>query len=120
MFGRKRDKAHIASLEASLKNLCNDYNNEVNRLTCEHNATTAKLTRDLRELDQLIYQMSQSGNADQLRSAVARAWAITEPRMREESNRINELLIPEIVKTYANHSTQQPSTAPDQRRIAKS
>lgn len=58
------------------------------------------LVRDLREMDQLVYQMATAGSAEQLRSAVARAWAITEKRMQAESNRITELLEPEIRKVY--------------------
>lgn len=56
--------------------------------------------RDLREMDQLVYQMQTAGTPDQLRSAVQRAWAITEKRMRAESNRITELLEPELRKVY--------------------
>lgn len=59
-----------------------------------------QLVRDVREMDQLVFQMAQAGTPDQLRSAVARAWAITEARMRAESNRITEMLTPEIKKVY--------------------
>lgn len=61
-----------------------------------------QLVRDIREMDQLVFQMSQAGSAEQLRSAVARAWAITEARMRKESNRITEILIPELKKVYGD------------------
>lgn len=65
--------------------------------------TIEKLVRDLREMDQLVYQMQTSGSADQLRSAVNRAWAITQSRMRAESDRIADILIPEIKKVYSEH-----------------
>lgn len=67
-------------------------------------ATITQLVRDLREMDQLVYQMAQSGYPEQLRSAVTRAWAITESRMRRESNRIADLLIPEIKEVYTEPS----------------
>jgi hypothetical protein len=56
--------------------------------------------RELREMDQLVYQMATAGSPEQLRSAVARAWAITEQRMRAESNRIGAIMEQEIRKTY--------------------
>lgn len=82
-------------------------------------ADTLKLTRDLREMDQLVYQMSQSGNAEQLRSAVARAWIITEKRMQAESKRIQAVLIPEIKAAYANHETELTAPSEHHRRLTK-
>lgn len=74
----------------------------LNRELARLDATNTQLVRDIREMDQLVYQMSQAGSAEQLRSAVARAWAITEARMRKESNRITEILIPELKKVYGD------------------
>lgn len=73
------------------------------------------LVRDLREMDQLVYQMQTAGNPDQLRSAVQRAWAITEKRMRAESDRIGALMETEIRKTYSEPTVIQH----DAERIAK-
>lgn len=108
-----REKRSPAELELEV---------ELARTICacaQADATITKLTRDLREMDQLVYQMAQSGFPEQLRQAVAKAWAITEKRMQAESKRINDLLIPEVVKTYANHETQQPLAKADQRLITK-
>lgn len=74
-----------------------------------------KLVRDIREMDQLVYQMSQATSAEQLRSTLARAWAITEKRMQAESARIADILIPEIKKVYT-----EPSLPKSQARITKS
>jgi vacuolar-type H+-ATPase subunit D/Vma8 len=60
-----------------------------------------QLVRDLREMDQLVYQMNAAGYPDQMRSAISRAWTITEKRMQAESARIASVLIPEIKKVYS-------------------
>lgn len=65
-----------------------------------HDEQITAFIRDLREMDQLVYQMQTSGSPDQLRSAINRAWAITEKRMQAESKRIESVLIPEIKKAY--------------------
>jgi hypothetical protein len=77
-----------------------------------------KLTRDLREMDQLVYQMQTAGSADQLRFAVSRAWAITEQRMRVESDRIANVLIPEIKKAYTNPALNESPIGPSVRTIS--
>lgn len=76
-----------------------------------------QLVRDVREMDQLVYQMSQATSADQLRSTIARAWAITEKRMQTESARIAAVLIPEIKKVYTEPRANLPKP---QGRITKS
>jgi hypothetical protein len=73
------------------------------------------LLRELREMDQLVYQMQTAGSAEQLRSAVARAWAITEKRMRAESDRIGAIMEQEIRKTYIEPSLMER----DAERFAK-
>jgi hypothetical protein len=76
---------------------------EIDRLE----AANTQLVRDLREMDQLVYQMNAAGYPDQMRSAISRAWAITEKRMQAESARIASVLIPEIKKVYS-----EPKPAP--------
>ena len=74
-----------------------------------------KLVRDLREMDQLIYQMGQATDAHTLRMLLQRALAITNERIRRESDRIADLLIPEIKKVYIEDSsctTKPPLAAP--------
>ena len=66
-----------------------------------------KLVRDLREMDQLVYQMGQATSASQLRPLIARALEITNERMRRESDRIADLLIPEIKKVYGGEGQKQ-------------
>lgn len=65
-------------------------------------------------MDQLVYQMQTSGSPEQLRSAIIRAWTITEERMKRESKRIEDLLIPEIRKTY---NEPKPSLSPPMKRL---
>lgn len=76
---------------------------------------TRDLVRELREMDQLVYQMATVGSPEQLRSAVVRAWAITEQRMRAESNRIGAIIEQEIRKTYTEPSLMER----DAERFAK-
>lgn len=88
---------------------------ELRRQLDQSRIDTTKLVRDLREMDQLVYQMATSGTPDQMRSAMQRAWAITEERMKRESARIADVLIPEIKKVYTepNHENQRlPNTSP--------
>lgn len=73
--------------------------------------------RELREMDQLVYQMQTAGSADQLRSAVARAWAITEQRMRAESDRIGAIMEQEIRKTYTEPLPEAPKLTPPLKRL---
>lgn len=117
-----RKSKRIAELEAQLINKQAQVEIsrlDLNRANERHEDTTTKLVRDLREMDQLVYQMVQTIEPAIARSALQRAWAITEKRMQAESKRINDLLIPEVVKTYANHPTQLPAPQADQIRIAK-
>lgn len=95
LFNRKR----VAQLERANANL-NRRLEQWERDEAKRQGEITKLVRDVREMDQLIFQMQTAGTPDQLRSAVQRAYAITEPRMREESDRIANLLIPEIKKAY--------------------
>lgn len=73
-----------------------------------------KLTSDLRRMDQYIYRMMQSTSLDQLRSILNEANVETSARMQEESRRIQAVLIPEVVRTYATH---QAPPAPGHPRL---
>lgn len=132
MLGRKQTE--INCLKAVNEELRADVRHHLDRQLAlardldECASASTKLVRDLREMDQLVYQMSQSGSAEQLRSAVARAWAITEERMKAESARIADLLIPEIKKVYTDESQRpaiptkhSPQEAPTpQRQLSRS
>jgi len=110
MFGKKQ--AEISKLKAIIQELRADVRHHLDRqleLAREIdslNKNNIQLVRDLREMDQFVYQMNASGFPEQLRSAVSRAWAITERRMQAESARIQAVLIPEIKKAYTDESQQ--------------
>jgi hypothetical protein len=72
--------------------------------------------RDLREMDQLVYQMGQATDANTLRHLVARALELTNIRMRAESDRITELLEPELRKVYGE---VKPAAKPPRIRLPK-
>ena len=77
LFGRKA-KQEIAKLEAS----------------------ELQLMGQIREMDQLIYRMSQCTSWESMRPIFNELQAPAERRMREESNRIRDVLIPEMKKAY--------------------
>ena len=60
-----------------------------------------KLVSDLRWMDQRIYCMSQCMTWQQMQPIFEELLAETNRRMKEESDRIRMLLVPEIVRTYA-------------------
>src|SRR5882724_32483 len=60
-----------------------------------------KLVSDLRWVDQRIYRMSQCMTWQQMQPIFEELLAETNRRMKEESDRIRMLLVPEIVRTYA-------------------
>lgn len=71
-------------------------------------ALILKLTADLRQMDQLIYRMGQCTDWSQMRPIFVELHANTMKRMQTESDRIRLLMVPEIVRTYAQHQTTQP------------
>lgn len=61
-----------------------------------------RLVALLRNQDQLIFRMSQCGSWEQMRPIFQTLLVGTMERMREESDRIRTLMIPEIRKAYLN------------------
>jgi hypothetical protein len=58
------------------------------------------LIAQIREMDQLIFSMSQKPNFEAMRSDFNALQALATARMQLESDRIRDLLIPEIKKVY--------------------
>lgn len=95
IFGRKR----IAELEKELSNITTCYRNqtnEVNRLE----ASEYQLMVKIRDMDQLIFSMSQCTSWEQMQPIFAKLKTFTDARMIDESNRIKQVLIPEMQKAY--------------------
>jgi len=99
LFGKKR----IAELEKENAQLRANYINETQHNRVEETALRNQveyLVRTIRDMDEQIYKMSQ-----------CTSWAIMRPnflnleegmiaRKRAESDRIGELIRPELIKTY--------------------
>lgn len=56
--------------------------------------------RKIREMDQLIFAMSQCTSWEEMRPIFAKLKTFTDARMIDESNRIKQVLIPEMQKAY--------------------
>lgn len=54
----------------------------------------------IRDMDQLIFAMSQCSSWDQMRPIFVKLKDLTDQRMIDESNRIKQVLIPEMQKAY--------------------
>lgn len=54
----------------------------------------------IREMDQLIFSMSQCSSWSEMQPIFAKLKTFTDQRMIDESNRIKTLLIPEMQKAY--------------------
>ena len=65
-----------------------------------HDYTTSRMADAIRAMDQLIFQMSQCLDWPTMRPYFNRLQAMTEARMRDESNRICDVMLPELKKTY--------------------
>lgn len=63
-------------------------------------ASELALQRKLRDMDQLIFAMGQCTSWGQMQPIFAKLKTFTDSRMIEESNRIKEILIPEMQKAY--------------------
>lgn len=56
--------------------------------------------RKLRDMDQLIFAMSQCTSWDQMQPIFLKLKTLTDARMIDESNRIKNVLVPEMQKVY--------------------
>ena len=81
-----------------------DLMSQIAALKDEHAHTTALMADSIRTMDQLIFQMSQCTDWPSMRPHFNQLQAMTEARMREESNRIRDLLIPEMKKVYTKEN----------------
>lgn len=95
MFGKKQ----IAKLQQEINNhiaIIKNQTNDINRLE----ASELQLMVQIRETDQLIFQMSQCTDWNQMRPLFLKLKAPVDRRMNLESDRIKTLLIPEMQKAY--------------------
>lgn len=63
-------------------------------------AQITAMAKTIRDQDQLIFQMSQMPDWPTMRPIFAKLCEVVNARMRNESDRIRDLMIPEIKKTY--------------------
>lgn len=89
-FGKKK----IAELECLTKSQITTIRRQA--------ASVLELQRKIREMDQLIFSMSQCISWDQMQPIFARLKTFTDAHMIDESYRIEKVLIPEMQKTYQN------------------
>ncbi len=95
LFGRKRiDELHqqVNTVTATARN----QQNEINKLE----ASELRLMNQIREMDQLIFNMSQHTSWTEQRPYFNELLRGTNERMRLESDRIKTALIPEMQKAY--------------------
>lgn len=95
LFGRKR----IAELERANTNL----NRRLQQWENDHDATIDRemsLIQRIREMDQLIFAMSQCSSWTEMQPIFAKLKTFTDARMIDESRRIESVLIPEMRKAY--------------------
>ena len=103
LFGRKR---RIAQLEDSLATQQRLFNIQQEGWRASEDriklleASELKLMGQIRDMDQLIWDMSQQTSWDQQRPIFQTLLAATNRRKSLESDRIQTLLIPEMQKTY--------------------
>lgn len=90
MFGRKK----IAELERKLSTLLRIHTEDVE-----------SLVKTIRDMDQRLYSMNQvAPNWERMRPILADLMVDVERRMRTESDRIRDMLIPEIKKVYSDEA----------------
>lgn len=63
-------------------------------------ASELSLQRKLRDIDQLVFAMGQCSSWEQMQPIFAKLKQGTDQRMIDESNRIKQVLIPEMQKVY--------------------
>lgn len=76
-----------------------------------------RLVAQQRQMDQLIFRMSQCNSWNGMQPLFAELLAGTMQRMREESDRIRTLMIPQIRETYLNAAPQTDRTEPPRARL---
>ena len=71
------------------------------KLCAEHDAYIAEQNHTIREMDQLIYDMSQKSSWETMRPLFNVLQAGQEYRMKQESKRIGHIVIKEIERAYS-------------------
>lgn len=105
LFDRKA-KRRIVELEIAIR----EANATIEKLVRDENnvyASRDALIKTLRDQDQLIYFMSQCTDWPSMRKHFNKLQEGTDRRMRLESDRIRDVLIPEVRKAYTE-TTKQP------------
>lgn len=87
LFGKK---AH------ALENVINSQKATIRR----QGASELALQRKLRDIDQLVFAMGQCTSWEQMQPIFLKLKQGTDQRMIDESNRIKQVLMPEMQKTY--------------------
>lgn len=95
LFGRKR----IAQLEESLEDQKRILNIQQMGWKESETRELALMSR-IRDMDQLIFAMSQCTDWPSMQPIFAKLKTFTDARMIEESKRIEKVLIPEMKKAY--------------------
>lgn len=88
IFNRKKLKASIRIINSQAKQIGDMHKHEL------------EAQRKIREMDQLIFAMSQCTSWDDMRPIFQKLKTFTDARMIDESNRIKQVLIPEMQKAY--------------------
>lgn len=83
----------------------------------EDELSIAKLVIDIRNMDQLIFRMSQCSSWPAMRPIFLELLEGTNRRMEAESRRIEALLVPEIIATYRQDAP--PAVAPPLKQNTK-
>lgn len=73
---------------------------ESNEKIAKLEASELALMSKIRDMDQLIFSMSQCTSWEQMQPIFVKLKTFTDARMIDESNRIKTLLIPEMQKAY--------------------
>lgn len=110
LFGKKA---------TTLENVINSQKATIRRLA----ASELEAQRKIRDMDQLIFAMGQCSNWPEMQAIFIKLKDMTDARMIDESNRIKQVLIPEMQKAYrskdSNHQ-DEPSIINDQTPLVRS
>ena len=76
-----------------------------------------RLVALLRQIDQLLYKVSQSPDWETMRPHITALCEGMYDRMRDESDRIRTLMIPQIREAYLNAAPQADEAKPQSSRL---
>lgn len=99
IFGRKR----IAELEKALEDqdlaMIMRLKDAISKAALLERSEMVLMSK-IRDMDQLIFSMSQCTSWEEMQPIFAKLKTFTDARMIDESNRIKQVLIPEMQKAY--------------------